>query len=176
MKREVRIAVGGRDVCGFRIEAKQAIFLNFDKNLNLHDTAHDPDPEKGYEKGAVHTKVEPLPSGEAAGAIWLEQQSDFEQPLAGIKNPVLVHSGIFLTDDEALVAYPASKEDGIPRLAISSATAGEYVSAIALLTPAAHWWVLGQHAASSTLFIVDTSATPWMFLGVDPSAIVGSSS
>jgi hypothetical protein len=161
----MRLSYAGRDIAGLLVTERQAIFYPCDPNLNLHSTAHDPSPERGFHTGIVHTTVEELPEGEAAGAIWLDHQAVFDLPISGLKHAIPIAGVSLMVDPDGLLRYPeAGFDDGRMRLHIPHDAKRKFVDIAAWLAPPHAWYTLGQFASGRIGVIVDLQETPWMFL------------
>src|SRR5690349_12060364 len=97
-RREIRVSMLGRDLAGIRFQKDDPVFYTCDRQLNIHNTGHNRRPEQGFPAGVVKSTREPGLGGEAAGAVWIEMDETFSEPLRVNNNAVPLGSILLTTD------------------------------------------------------------------------------
>ena len=161
--------MGDRDLVGLK-ESKpgEVVLYSLDNGFNVHVTAHEPAPELGFPRGIVRRQIENSQGEEPAAVMLIHHESQsFDTPLNQLGRPLWLGALMIFTDPENIELFPESRKRQTHRLHVPSPP--EFLTVGGWLLPPGSVYSLNHNALSPTAFAVESSASPWLVLAVEPS-------
>ena len=169
MPRDIRVAVGDRDLVG-RNESKpgEVVLYSLDNGFNVHVTAHD--PSVGH-RGVVHQSLDKRkPAPAATVTLFSHEKRMFDEPMRELKNPLMLGTLDVALDQGSLSLFPQARGE-IERQALPIAwTDARLLRIRAWLAPPDHHSLKAKYGypqfwpAPDSCVMVEQSARPWLVL------------